>query len=557
LHHWPVAFTKAGVKKPHLEPSHPQAPVQPPAPALPAGLRRYLYFTAAATGAAILIVEILGAKMLAPYFGTSHFVWTAQIGVTLVALAAGYYLGGILADKTPGVGRMYACILAAAVYLCLTVPVCRPLAYACLDLRLALGSLAAAAVLFFPPLTLLAAVGPFVVRNLTQSVASVGSQMGRLSAISTLGSVLGTVLIGYVMIPFLPNSVTMLLTGALLMLVAAGYFWIIRRNQTSRAGSAVILLAALGGLAGGYAGLRAETRLAIPGFEELERRNSLFGELLVIQHTNQLRRYYLNDYLTQNTYDPAEKKSLSMFTYMLHDLAVAYTPRIEHALCIGLGVGIVPMNFAREGVKVDVVEINPAVVGIARRHFNLEPEKLNIIIDDGRHYLNRCQKQYDAILLDAFLGDSSPSHLMTREAFAAMQRLLRTNGTLVINSFGDLDPGRNFFAGSLEKTLKSVFKSVRAHISHYGGNLMLVASDRVPLEMKPPADFEHVHPDARMQTEMAFANVVETPQHAGRVLTDDYNPVEYYDAANRERMRRQLAIAMRPRTQTSSYDFEE
>src|SRR4051812_50057190 len=107
-------------------------PANPSAALLSAGLRRYLYFTAALTGAAVMVVEILGAKMLAPYVGTSHFVWTAQIAVTLLALAVGYYAGGKLADRRPTPGRMYAAILAAAVYLCLTVRVVEPVAYWCL-----------------------------------------------------------------------------------------------------------------------------------------------------------------------------------------------------------------------------------------------------------------------------------------------------------------------------------------------------------------------------------------------------------------------------------------
>src|ERR1044071_5521937 len=102
---------------------------------MPSGLRRYLYFTAAVTGGAIMIVEILGAKMLAPYVGTSHFVWTAQIAVTLVALACGYYVGGRMVDRSPKLARMYWLILASAIYLAITVGICGPVAYRCLDLK--------------------------------------------------------------------------------------------------------------------------------------------------------------------------------------------------------------------------------------------------------------------------------------------------------------------------------------------------------------------------------------------------------------------------------------
>src|SRR5213594_523752 len=118
--------------------------------------RRYLYLTAATTGAAIMIVEILGAKMLAPYVGTSHFVWTAQIAVTLVALAAGYYVGGWQVDRSPRLGRLYGSIFSAALYLCLAVLVTEPLAYWCLQFRLAMGTLLASTLLFFVPLCLLA-----------------------------------------------------------------------------------------------------------------------------------------------------------------------------------------------------------------------------------------------------------------------------------------------------------------------------------------------------------------------------------------------------------------
>src|ERR1044071_7933962 len=112
---------------------------------MPAGLRRYLYFTAAFTGAAIMIVEILGAKLLAPYVGTSHFVWTAQIAVTLVALATGYYFGGRCVDRSPRLRSLYLAIVAAAAYLCGAATQVERVAYACLGFKLALGSLLASA----------------------------------------------------------------------------------------------------------------------------------------------------------------------------------------------------------------------------------------------------------------------------------------------------------------------------------------------------------------------------------------------------------------------------
>src|SRR4051812_47866800 len=149
------------------------------------------------TGAAIMIVEILGAKLLSPYVGLSHFVWTAQIAITLVALACGYYVGGRLVDRSQDLDCLFWSIIGAAVYLALTVLICQPVRYWCVFFSRAFGSFLASMILFFVPLALLAMTGPFLVRVIPSSVAGVGGSVGRLTAISTLGSFLGTLLVSY------------------------------------------------------------------------------------------------------------------------------------------------------------------------------------------------------------------------------------------------------------------------------------------------------------------------------------------------------------------------
>ena len=504
------------------------------------GLRRFLHLTAATTGAVILVVEILGAKMLSPWFGTSHFVWTAQIAVTLISLALGYWLGGTLADRGPGLSRLYLCLLAAGAWLCLATVLLRPVSRLCLHLSLAAGSVTASLFLFLVPLTLMAVTGPFVIRALTRSASDSGRQSGRLFAISTLGSVLGVVLVGYVLIPRFPNSVTMFGAAATLFLLVAAYFLVRDRRHLTRT-----VLVALAALPLGYLGIRQEARGGTGDRVELHRRNSPYGLLQVLDAREGDARYFLNDWLTQNIYHPPSGRSLALFTYMLHDLAVAYRHPPERVLVIGLGIGIVPRQFAAEGVRVDVVEINPEVEAIAREFFDFDPAGVDIHPGDGRRFLLTSKETYDAVILDAFVGDSVPVHLMTRECFRSVRERLAPDGLLVINCFGYFQPrSRDFLPQSLARTLRSVFPSLRIHDSGRG-NLFFVASPKEDLEVPRFESFDHVHPRVRDPVVHAFRNRVEPDPGRGMVLRDDHNPVEFHDAAVREQLRRGMVHSMK------------
>ncbi len=498
--------------------------------------RRFLLLTAAVNGAAIMIVEILGAKMLAPYLGTSHFVWTAQIGVAMASLAFGYYLGGRWADASNHMNRLFGAMLFAAFYLCLTVLGVRWVALRCLEFSLPLGSLLASTFLFFIPLSLLALTCPFLIRFLASHLHNVGGHVGRLSAVSTVGSLVGTALIGYMFIPLAPNSVTMYLTASVIAAVALVHFLKWGRQRMKATAALVAIL----GVGGGAVMMDLQPRFAL--VRQLYRGNSNYGQLQVVETTNGAVRFYVNDYLVQNTYVPSTRQSASVFTYALHSLARSHAEKLDRILCIGMGIGIVPSLFAEEGAAVDVVEINPAVVPVARNYFDLDDSKFNLTLGDGRQFLNGCTNRYDAVVLDAFLGDSSPSHLMTREAFTAMRDVMTTNGVLVINCFGNPKPGRDFLLASLTRTLRAVFAEVRLHVA-LNGNAFFLASP-APLQVRRPADLSAVHASVVDEVRAVLNRIHETDPRHGIVLTDDFNPAEFHDAINRERLRRDLAKGM-------------
>jgi spermidine synthase len=481
-----------------------------------------------------MIIEILGAKLLAPFLGTSHFVWTAQIGIAMASLAVGYYFGGRWADTACGLGRLYAAMLGAAAYLGIVVFGVRFVAIKCLEFSLPVGSLLASAFLFFVPLALLAMTCPFLVRFITGHLNQVGGTVGRLTALSTVGSFSGTALIGYVLIPLAPNSFTLIATASFVTVLALLYFlvWGGHRGAAGTAAGTALLL--------GWVAVEVERERHYKVAFELVRRNSNFGLIEVIESPDRRFRFYLNDYLSQNTYERGTRQSASLFTYGLQGLATIYSRRLESAFCIGVGVGIVPRQLAEIGVRVDAVEINEAIIPIAERFFDFDPTKLNLAIGDGRQVLHHTTNRYDVVMLDAFLGDSSPSHLMTREAFTAMHARLNPEGVLVINCFGDRTRGRDYFAGSLQKTLRAVFADVKLHASG-NGNMFFVASPS-PLVRHHMFDLETVHPKVRTEARTVLAEPAEPINpDAGIVLTDDFNPVDFHDARNREHFRRLLA----------------
>jgi SAM-dependent methyltransferase len=204
------------------------------------------------------------------------------------------------------------------------------------------------------------------------------------------------------------------------------------------------------------------------------------------------------------------------------------------------------MQFVNEGANVDVVEINPAVVPMARRYFGCEPDRFNLIIGDGRFFISRTNHRYDAIVLDAFLGDAPPSHLMTAEAFSGMKRLLNPGGVLVINTFGNCEKGKDFFTSSLDKTLRSVFPGVRMCGESRGvNNYYFIASDRRDLSVINPPDTAGVPAPLRKKVASAFFTTIAASSSSGMVLTDTYNPMEFYDAGNREALRKKMADFVR------------
>jgi len=420
-------------------------------------------------------LEILGSRVLAPSYGSSVYVWGSLITVFLTALAFGYALGGRLADRRPDPSAL-SLILALAATLILPSVVFAPrllesLGRAGWDLRWA--SLAAALVLFLPPSLAMGMVSPFAVRVAVRHLEKVGSVAGGYSALSTAGSIAGTILTAFLLIPSF--SVQGLLLGLAGTLAFCAFLMI-----GSRTTFTVASLAALACVFTGFTRWPAEETEA----RVLLSRDTAYHHIRVFEmDRTRIMRF---DNLTQGgLFLDHPERSVVGYEEGFYG-AWALRPSIRRVCVIGLGAGTFPRRLAKllPDATIDSVEIDPAVAQIAKQYFRFEEtEKNRVTILDGRVFLARASEPYDLIVLDAFNATGVPFHLTTSEFFEAVKSRLTSEGVFAANFIGRLmgRDSRLFWASY--QTVRRQFGQVylmNAELAggrrSFQGNLILLAT---------------------------------------------------------------------------------
>jgi spermidine synthase len=480
----------------------------------------YIYLAVTVSGASVLGIEILGTRIIGPFYGVSLYLWSALIGVTLAALSVGYAVGGRWADRGARISRFCVLLAAAGLWIC-TIPWLRhPVLALTEPLGLRAAVLITATALFFPPLALLGMVSPYAIRLKVSSVEVVGRTAGNLYAVSTAASVVAAIATGFYLIPKMGVSRLTFLIGALLVITA------VVGALTRRTRPAVLMALVLLPVAGG-----AGVMLAPHGRADVERgilvvEHSPYAELRVVERDG--LRYMLIDGGTHTIVDPATWESHFPYVDVL-ELVKTIAGRPGDMLLVGLGGGSVAKNFYRDGWLVDAVEIDPVVSRLAASFFGLEPAEADVYRMDGRQFLITRDKTYDLIVLDAFGSSSIPFHLVTREAFGLVRSRLNAGGIVAMNieAVGWHDVLVHTLAATLSTQFRHVFVLPMAEPPNQIGNLVLLASDdplELPEELPPPTDrfsgeYHRVH---------AWNNRFEVDPAGKRVLTDDLNPVDVW-----------------------------
>jgi len=474
-------------------------------------------------GAVVMIFEIVGSRILGPYIGTSIFVWTSLIGIILASLSLGYWFGGKMADRNPSFKQLVWIIIIAAFFIGLTISGKEDLLgllsrqFTGIRMQAVISTI----ILFAPASVFLGMVTPYAVRLKIKDVKSSGRTVGNLYAISTIGSIIGTFLAGFVLIPFLGSTNILVLIAALLIITAL--LIILVKKMKSTFVVPIILLAFLG-----YQGYNYNSK-----------------SLNYLDFDTQYNRVFIyetNDWYTgkpiklmriNNEYSSAmflEDDSL-VFPYSRYfQLPEHFKPDFQKVLILGGAGYCYPRHFLKKypNAQIDVVEIDPMITTIARKEFKLKDNpRMRIFHEDARVFLNHSEEKYDAILGDAFKSlYTIPFQLTTVEATQKMYDMLENGGLVIQNLHAALTGQNSYFLQVVYNTYQQVFPQVYLFSVHKERKITDIQSViLVALKSQTKPTFTNTDPELNdyLANRLESTLLKDLP-----VLTDDYAPVEHY-----------------------------
>jgi spermidine synthase len=474
---------------------------------------------AAVVGAASLGAEIAAARLLAPWFGASTIVWANTIATVLVALSAGYWLGGRLADRDPTIEGLCRLVLVAAGLLAVVPFVAGPFlkvsvdALAHVEAGAFVGSLIGVLVLIAVPVLLLGCVAPYAVRLSVSTVEEAGRVAGRLYAISTLGSLAGVFLSALVLIPFAGTRRTFLAFALALAVVA------VLGARRRALLPAPVLLAALLAIPVGTVKATADGRV-------LWERETGYQYARVIEASDGVRRLELNEgQAVHSVYRPGRWLTGDYWDEPLV-LPLAAQPAPPRSIAIlGNAAGTVARAYGHffPRTRVDAVEIDPVLSDVGRRLFDMRGPRLYLHHADARPWLRAQSRRFDVIYVDAYRQPYVPFYLATREFFELARSRLAPGGTVLINV------GHPERSQDLERVLSAGMREVFGHVARdpsESTNTQLMASD-APLTGARLRGAAGALPRELVPVAAGAAQRLAPPLSGGSAYTDDRAPVEW------------------------------
>ncbi len=413
-------------------------------------------------GALEMALELVAARVLSPYVGCSNLIWTTIIGVMLTSMSIGYWLGGKLADKDPSVNRLSNLILLGAIFTSF-IPILETVLvkkFSEISQNLVLIAFITSGIIFGLPSFILATVSPYAVKLKDKNPEEIGKLSGKISSLSTIGSIVGTFISGFVLIPNLGVR-TIILSITLILLILS----ILLFENKSKKYFLMIIILGISLIGINFLG---KVIFDIKNRDIIEDVDSEYSRIWVkkIEGTNTSYKTLqvdtgLESYINQET---GEMGSRYLYYYDLFDY---FQKDAKNVLLIGGAAYTYPKYYLNkyEDKEIDVSEIDPKMTEIATRQFDLDINnpRLKIYHQDGRSFLNYTKNKYDCILIDAFKGLNAPFELTTYEAMKNAKNILKDNGIVITNIISSIEGDNSDFIKYEYNTYKAVFDDVKVY----------------------------------------------------------------------------------------------
>lgn len=488
-----------------------------------------LELTVFVCGALVMVYEIIGSRLLSPFIGTSTYVWTSLIGVILAALSLGYWLGGKTADRKPDIKILAAVIFGAGGFVSVTI-LLKDLILALIasaPFGLEIKSVFAALLLFAPASVLLGFVTPYAVKLKLAKFEDAGKTVGRLYALSTIGSIFGTFAAGFLLIPFVGSVRTLYLIGAVLI----GLSLLLAPFALTRINLSILILFFFGIAATELQNYYLFKTIALHDIDTEYNRVRIF-DTKDEASGRQIRAIAIDPYFVQSKMYLDSDELASDYIKFYH-LIRHFKPDFQKTLLIGGAGYSFPKDYLKKypGKQIDVVEIDPQMTEIARKHFRLaENPNLKVFHEDGRIFLNNAESEkYDAVLLDAFSSlFSIPFQLTTIEAVREIDRVLKKDGVVIFNVGGAITGKSSRFLQAEIVTYKKVFPQlllfkVKSEKSDDEVQNFVIIAVKDRLIQSP----ENIDPEISKMLQSNYQFQLNTDLI---FLTDDLAPVEYFSS---------------------------
>ena len=411
-------------------------------------------------GALGMILELVAARILSPYVGSSNLIWTTIIGIMLTSMSIGYWLGGKIVDKKPDINILSLCILIGAFFTSLipmweTVLV-KPLSE--MSSHLVFVAIVCSAIVFGLPSFILAMVSPFAVKLEDKEHEDIGKTSGKISSLSTIGSIVGTFVGGFLLIPNLGVRMLILILTLVLFILS---FMMFDKKDVKYCACMLVCLLALIGL--NYYGKVVFDKNNPDIIEDVDSEYSRIWIKNVsagdINYKTMQVDTGLESYIDQET---NEMGAAYLYYYDLFDY---YNKDANSTLMIGGAAYTYPTYYLNkyQDKTIDVVEIDDKMTELAQSQFGLDVNnpRLTIYHQDGRSFLNSTENKYDTILIDAFKGLNAPFELTTKEALQRAKNALNDNGMVITNIISSLEGDDDDFIKYEYTTYKAVFQEVK------------------------------------------------------------------------------------------------